>query len=189
MPNAFYPRWLCFVPGLAPAWLAGHPFALLELLAFTLTLNSLLVSTWIWPQWGPSWLIWSGWLFCALFWVVSAIHAMWRLPKWLGTTPKVPQRDFFVEAQSEYLRGNWFDAEGLVTKRLNECPDDIESALLLAGILRRTKRWNQCSTCLLQIRLRESATPWLLEIEREQQLLQRDLDEESSEEEDEFATA
>jgi hypothetical protein len=189
MTNNLYPRWLCFVPGLAPAWLAGHPFALLELLAFTLTLNSLLIATWVWPQWGPTWLIWSGWLFCALFWVVSAIHAMWRLPKWLGTNPKVPTRDFFVEAQLEYLRGNWFDAEALVSKRLTECPDDIEAALLLAGILRRTKRWNQCATCLLQIRLRESAGPWLLEIEREQQLLQRELDEESSEEADEFATA
>jgi hypothetical protein len=74
------------------------------------------------------------------------------------------------------LRGNWFDAEALVVKRITECPDDIAASLLLAGILRRTKRWNQCSTCLLQIRLRESATPWLLEIEREQQLLQQELE-------------
>lgn len=169
-------RWLCFVPGLAPAWLLGQPFALLELLAFTLILNSLLIATWIWPQWGPAWLVWSGWLCAAVFWLLSAIHASWRLPKWLGTQPKVPQRDLFVEAQREYLRGNWFDAEALVVKRITECPDDIAASLLLAGILRRTKRWNQCSTCLLQIRLRESATPWLLEIEREQQLLQQELE-------------
>lgn len=189
MSNATYIRCLCFVPGLAPAWLVGQPFALLELLAFTLTFNSLLIATWVWPQWGPAWLIWSGWLFCFLFWSVSAIHAMLRLPKWLGATPKVPTRDFFVEAQREYLKGNWFDAEGLLTKRLTECPDDIQAALLLAGILRRTKRWNQCSTCLMQIRLREAAAPWLLEIEREQQLLQRELDEETVEEEDEFAAS
>lgn len=189
MSYILYPRCLCFVPGLAPAWLVGNPFSLLELLAFTLTLNSLLIATWIWPQWGPAWLVGCGWLFCGLFWMVSAIHALWRLPKWLGTTPKVPQRDFFVEAQREYLQGNWFDAEALLTRRLSDSPDDIEAALLLAGILRRTKRWNQCSTCLLQIRLREAAGPWLLEIEREQQLLQRELEQESVEEEDEIATA
>lgn len=176
MTKAHQFRWLCLIPGLAPAWLVGQPLGLIELLAFTLILNSLFIATWVWPQWGPAWLVWSGWLCCAVFWVVSAIHAQWRLPKWLGTTPKVPLRDFFVEAQREYLKGNWFDAEALLTKRLTECPDDIEAALLLAGVFRRTNRWNQCSTCLMQIRLRESAALWLLEIEREQQLLQRELD-------------
>jgi len=182
----FRPKILCLVPGLAPAWLYGNPVALLELLAFTLVFNTLLIATWVWPLWGPAWIVWGGWFFCFIFWLVSAIHAWWRLPKWLGTTPKIPKRDFFVEAQREYLCGNWFDAEALIAKRLAECPDDVEAALLLAGILRRTNRLQQCSACLLQIRLRESATHWLLEIEREQELLRRQLEIEPMEEEEDL---
>lgn len=177
MAPSIYPRILCTLPGLAPAWLLGYPLALLELLAFTLLFNSLLIATWIWPNWSPVWVVRGGWGLCLTFWLVSALHAWWRLPKWLGRTPRIPQVDHFLQAQAEYLQGHWFEAEALVTKRLTECPGDSEAALLLAGILRRTKRFQQASTCLMQLRLRESAVPWLVEIEREQELLRQETEE------------
>jgi hypothetical protein len=151
----------------------------LELLGFSLLFNTLLIASFAWPQWGPVWLVRAGWLVCGSFWVISACHAYMKLPKWLAVTPRIPKTDLLMAAQAEYLRGNWFEAESLLSKQLAENPDDIATALLLAGVLRRTKRWKQSELCLEQIRLRESSARWSEEIQRELEILAREADEET----------
>jgi len=171
--------YLCSFPGLAPAWLRGSLPGTLELLAFSLFFNTLLIASFAWPQWGPAWLVRTGWLVCGSFWVISACHAYLKLPKWLAVGPRIAKTDLLMAAQTEYLRGNWFEAESLLSKHLAENPDDITAALLLAGVLRRTKRWKQSEVCLEQIRLRESSARWSLEIQRELEILTRESLEES----------
>jgi hypothetical protein len=174
--NAYY---RCGCPGLAPAWLRGSFSGVFELLAFSLLLNTLLIASFVWPQWGPAWLVRSGWVLCGSFWVISACHAYFKLPKWLAGPLRLPKNDLLMVAQTEYLRGNWFEAESLLSKHLLENPDDISAALLLAGVLRRSKRWKQSELCLEQIRLRESSARWNLEIQRELEILTREAREET----------
>ncbi len=170
---------LCGCPGLAPAWLRGSLSGVLELLAFCLLLNALLIASFAWPQWGPAWLVRSGWFLCGSFWVISACHAYFKLPKWLAGPLRLSKTDLLILAQTEYLRGNWFESESLLSKHLSENPDDITAALLLAGVLRRTKRWKQSELCLEQIRLRESSARWSEEIQRELEILTREAEEEN----------
>lgn len=172
--------YLCSCPGLAPAWLRGSLPGTLELLTFSLFFNTLLIASFAWPQWVPAWLVRAGWILCGSFWFISACHAYMKLPKWLAVSSRIPKIDLLMAAQTEYLRGNWFEAESILSKHLAENPEDITAALLLAGVLRRTKRWKQSELCLEQIRLRESSTRWSLEIQRELEILARESHEETA---------
>jgi predicted Zn-dependent protease len=81
--------------------------------------------------------------------------------------PDAEVEAWFSEAQTEYLRGHWLEAETLISRVLARQPADVEARLLRASIQRRTNRTAAARTTLDELKESGRATEWLLEIESE----------------------
>jgi hypothetical protein len=179
----------CLWPGLAALWLRGRWGGLVTAIAFGLLLNFALLTTFA-PREMP--VVPTGTATPAAAWVV--VLGFWIVGLWLGrrelTPAKVsidPQIDaWFREAQTEYLKGHWIEAETLLAKLLAKQPEDVEGQLLLATVQRRTGRLAAAHSTLSQLSQVESAARWALEIHTEQRRIAatKDVPAESITEED-----
>ncbi len=165
--------WICCWPGLSPAWRLGQPLGLLAAVAFSALLNLAIVATLVWPQLlGPQ--IPQGlWLAVGLVWIGSSWYEFRRY----GRLPDDSQHAFagddalFIQAQSEYLKGNWEEAEWILRQRLSTCHRDVESRLLLVTVYRRQGQ-RQFAFDQLQILKRfDGSREWVEEMDREARLL------------------
>jgi hypothetical protein len=171
---------VCLWPGLPAAWHLGQARGLWVALFFCWSLCLLLVATFVWPEWiAASWLR-LFWLAALATWLIASIRNCLRLRSLLEVTDTQGTSDL-TEAQIEYLRGNWFEAEAILLEALHRRPRDPEATLLLAGVLRRTKRWRPALRRLEQLALLETAAGWQFEISREKALIERSLAEETHE--------
>jgi hypothetical protein len=176
-------RLSCFWPGLAQAWWRGSVTALLAALMFGWGLCLLMLATFVWPNWFSSWLVTSCWLGMLIFWAVECVRSNWKYGAMRSDAGPVAGDDRFVRAQQEYLRGNWFEAESLLHAILADTPRDAESHLLLASVLRHSRRWAAALRRLEQLELLDTASRWRFEILRERQLIlkrQREYEESSA---------
>jgi len=73
-----------------------------------------------------------------------------------------------VEAQALYLQGSYFEAEELLAPHVSQGDCDVEAALWLASIYRRTERYEAASLVLQTIESLERAGVWAAEIADEQ---------------------
>ena len=166
------PRFSYLWPGLNQLWHEGQWRGLVIASCFALLLNVALAGTFIWTELLGGTLRLSVWLAVSLFWVVSA-RGILRAP--VESRGQVDHSEgdvgLFVEAQGEYLRGNWFAAEALLNQTLVRCPDDAESRLLLATMFRRTRRTVESGSQLDRLGQFPTATNWRWEVEAEQKLL------------------
>jgi hypothetical protein len=71
-------------------------------------------------------------------------------------------------ARSEYLKGNWFEAEVTLDRLLTRNVLDVEARLMLAMLLRHTRRDAEASQHLARLSRMDGAEKWQLEISREQ---------------------
>jgi thioredoxin-like negative regulator of GroEL len=104
--------------------------------------------------------------------LVSCVLSHLRLPQLLGRSDAKSDRQF-EQAQQEYLRGNWFEAEAILLDLLQRFPRDIQAGLLLVGVLRHTQRWQPALRRLDQLQLIDGAQGWHFEIQRERQLIEK----------------
>ena len=93
-------------------------------------------------------------------------------------TSDVRSSQMFVDAQSDYLRGNWFEAEAKLLQILHHHPRDAESLLLMVGVLRRTKRLKAAMRRLEHLELLETSAAWYFEIQRERKLIEQAMTQE-----------
>lgn len=75
--------------------------------------------------------------------------------------------DWLRQAQREYLREHWLEAELLARQILARQPCDVEARLLVASILRRTGRESEARQQLTRLAGDPRASPWVWEIETE----------------------
>lgn len=87
-------------------------------------------------------------------------------------TPDSSSQSAFILAQTEYLKGNWFEAEAILLEILQDFPRDAEAMLLLVGVLRHTERWQPALRRLDQLEMLDTASPWRFEINRERKIIQ-----------------
>lgn len=172
------PLILCSWPGLPGLWYRGQTSSLLLAVGFSILLNLALVSTFLWP--------WSlgetfplvAWPIILLIWITSAWVAYKTLPDWVSVpkiaTPDTPQRSdtLFIRAQQEYLRGHWPESETMLRRCLHNWPRDIEARLLLATLLRHTRRLYDASAELENLLKYDESINWISEIRREQKLIE-----------------
>ena len=90
----------------------------------------------------------------------------------------------FQEAQTEYLKGNWQEAEDLLRRLLRRNSADVNAHLMLATLFRRTRRLEECQAQLRRMERFEASLKWQPEIDREQYLLRRCASEMESNEPD-----
>jgi len=90
----------------------------------------------------------------------------------LGRQPDKASEDLFIQAQTEYLKGHWCEAESLLRKLVNEA-QDVDAHLSLAALYRQTNRCDEARSVLRMLERFDGAEKWRFEIERERLLLER----------------
>ena len=145
-------------------------------LAFALLLDGLVAVTLLWTEVAPGPMRLIGWLFAALWWLVAAVLTLRGLPQIASAQGGTANQGLFVAAQTEYLRGNWIEAEANLRKLLRRNSRDIESQLLLATLHRRTLRFEEARQQLQQLSRLEAADRWKTEIRCERELLRRETE-------------
>jgi len=166
MPLATY-LW----PGLPQLWYEGAWSALALAFGFGLLLNLLLAVTFVWVKLLAPPLVTVGWLALAVLWVLSVLGTRRAALQSAEAESAPAGEDLFRSAQSEYLRGNWFQAEAFLQRILEQNPRDAEARLLLATLLRHTRRASEAREQLGCLQRFESADSWQVEIAREREFL------------------
>ena len=159
-------------PGLPHIWSCGAWSGLFFACGFAVLLNLGLAASLVWSELfnpGMRNLIW---LAIGAFWVGSAVFSY----RWFRQHPvgqrTGPREDDFREALNHYLKGNWFEAEHVLTGLLRRNPRDLDAGLMLATLLRHTKRYREARVSLDRLERYEGSEKWELEIRRERDLLE-----------------
>jgi predicted Zn-dependent protease len=137
-------------------------------------LNFALVTTFVWPQLVsrqiPGWLTpMAAWIVVVWFWV-AGFRAGARLVAEIvrRSQPLEAQATQFLrQAQREYLKGHWFEAEAHLHDLLHDSPGDVEALLLLASIQRRARRPSEGRQTLSELAELNGSGKWAEEVQRE----------------------
>lgn len=168
----------CLWPGLSRLWLRGEWQALLVAVAYGVALNSALVGSLVWPELaGPIFPL-LAWPLVVGIWIVSVWRSYRSLPSLSVRRVETNQTDssdepLYAQAQIEYLRGHWFEAEKALNSLLRIRPADVEARIMLATLCRHTRRFDDAERQLKMLDRHDGAEIWRFEIMRERQALQR----------------
>ena len=165
-------RLACFWPGLAAAWYRGTLRSLCLAILCAWAICLLLLATFVWPEWMALGLVRFLWLAAILGGMANAVWSHWTLGQLLQPATNDSSQRFEL-AQTEYLKGNWLEAEAVLMEVIHSRPRDAEALLLLVSVLRHTKRWQPAVRRLNQLKLLETAAPWQFEIAQEERLIQQ----------------
>ena len=157
-------------PGLPQLARDGNWAALAFAVAAAALLNAVLLGTWFWTDLFAPGLRIICWVFLGVAWSISAGYWAWTDRRQAAAAGKTGGK-IFEEALEDYLKGNWFEAERKLNLLLRRDEHDLEARLLMATLLRHTKRFDDATHQLnLLVRL-DGAHRWALEIHREGELL------------------
>jgi tetratricopeptide (TPR) repeat protein len=152
-------------------WFRGQWLGLILAVGFGALLNLLILATFVWAELLSPLHLRLGWLGIGSLWgswaVVSFVFALGGPARRPATAPEVMFRD----ALSEYLRANWFEAETTLNRLLRLHPRDVEARLLLATLLRHTRRYDEAHEQLGRLERLEDSQRWSREIAAEKRLL------------------
>jgi hypothetical protein len=162
----------CLWPGLAEVWWRGRLTGLPAAVAFTFALNLYLIARYLYPEWIAGGLVSIGFWVGLLVWAFYVIHSIREVPGLIAPRSVSEKPDRFPEAQAAYLRGEWPEAEGLLTDVLAIEPRDPPALMLLAGVYRYTGRLEAATLLMNEIRRLEVADSWWLEVQAESRRLE-----------------
>ena len=174
-------RLTCFWPGLSAAWYRGNTSSLAIAIVSTWVLALLLLATFVWPQWVSSLALRSLWLLAMAIWVAASARSQWQFSRLMQVSKPLEAKDHFLLAQTDYLAGNWFEAEAKLLQILHDFPRDAESQLLLIGVLRHTRRFRPALRRLTHLQTLDSSARWSYEINRERAIIEQRIAEELKE--------
>lgn len=168
--------WMMYLwPGLPQMWKHGSWLGLAMAVGFALLVNLALMSSIIWSELTTSGMRIVAWLLVGSFWIISAMAAYgWQREQTNRRQGERRQKEYEVplaEGLQYYLQNNWFEAERVFRRLLRRNCRDADSRLMLAALLRHTKRYEEAQIQLDRLRLTEGSRKWELEIEQEQRLL------------------
>jgi hypothetical protein len=159
-----------FWPGTLIAWRHGDVRALLIAWLFGLCLNVAWIGSTLWPMWMSPMRLTILWGALITVSVLSAAYAALRGHLAQPTAAAGCPNDRLLQAQEFYLQANYFEAEQILLPYCRSTDLDIEAALLLASILRRTERYPQAVELLEEMALLDRSWRWQDEIEQEKRL-------------------
>jgi hypothetical protein len=175
-------------PGLTQLWLRGSLHGLVTAVCFAAALNLAVVISFVYPEiFGARIPLWVApcavWFLVLLLWIGGWRKSCQLLMEWFP--PKQPTdaatEALLCQAQAEYLKGHWQQAEQLVDKLLARRSRDVEGRLLKVAVLQRVGQFGAARQELKDLSQLEAAGRWQFEIARELELLA--VREESQEEE------
>lgn len=166
-------RYLTLVwPGMPWLWLRGSRLGLVLALAFAVTVDVAVVTTFIWPE-----LIGFGfaigmWTATAALWLISTASAISSFPPPIPRPRAAAADALFMQARDAYLARDWLAAEAHLRGLLAIAPTDGEAQLLWGTLLRRVGRTAEARAALSKLSRSDSGTRWRTAIDRELQLLE-----------------
>jgi hypothetical protein len=160
-----------FWPGCLPAWRRGDARGLAIAILFAVSLSTAWVASTVWPLWISQSRLIALWGTLGAAACVSAFQSVLR-GHLAGRSPESQCPDEqFQKAQQHYLKAEYFEAEQILLPYCQPGRVDVEAALLLASVLKRTERYQLSYEWLEEIALLDRAAPWHEEIEREKRLV------------------
>jgi hypothetical protein len=142
-------RYLTLVwPGLPWLWLRGSVAGLVLALAFAVSLDVAVATTFIWPGLVELPFTIAVWAATGVVWLVSTLSAAAAFPPSLARPPAAEIDPLFVKARDAYLARDWLVAETRLRELLELAPTDGEAQLLLATLLRRVGRLDEARIAL-----------------------------------------
>jgi tetratricopeptide (TPR) repeat protein len=168
--------WTILWPGLARLWLRGQWGGLATALLFTGMVNGLLVTTFLWPRvigTAHTALVFNivGWFTVLCFWGASVWTTWTLLPRWQPGADARGDDSLFLRAQTEYLKGHWYEAEKLLEQMLQASPRDADAHLMLSTLYRHTRRYDEARRGLEVLERLAGGAKWLFEIHEERRRL------------------
>jgi hypothetical protein len=161
-------RWVTLVwPGLPQLWFAGSWTGLAMAAGFAALLNLAFVCSRLWTELFSPELLALIWLVAGMIWIASAAVSVRWVAALKMSGPSADDEDLFNSARSEYLKGNWFEAELALNRLLTGNLLDVEARLMLATLLRHTGRHEEAAEQLARLSRTDGAERWTLEIARQ----------------------
>ena len=157
-------------PGFTRAWVFGKWEGVLLAALFAAALNSALLTTFVPRETIQNTaLVGSAWVLVLGFWTVGIWWRAHDLSRLRVKHHNQSNRDdsLLIEAQQNYLKGHWIEAESIVVQMLTQDSADIEARLLLASVQRRTRRTAKAHRTLVELQSHPAAAKWQLEIASE----------------------
>ena len=165
-------RYLTLVwPGMPWLWLRGSRLGLVLALAFAVTVDVAVLTTFIWPE-----LIGGGfsigmWTATAAIWLISTASAVSSFPPPIPRPRAAAADALFIQARDAYLARDWLAAEAHLRALLAIAPTDGEAQLLWGTLLRRVGRTAEARAALAKLSRSDSGSRWRGAIDRELELL------------------
>lgn len=158
-------------PGLPWLWLRGSLPGLVLALAFAITLDVAMLTTWIWTDLVDLPFRIAAWSGAVAIWLLGTLSALSAFPPPvpIGRSPSIEAR--FVEARDAYLARDWIGAEERLRELLRLAPTDGEAQLLLGTLLRRVGRLPEARTALEALARSDAGARWHTAIARELSLV------------------
>jgi hypothetical protein len=158
-------------PGLPQLWFEGAWSGLALAVGFGVLVNFLLLASLIWVELIAPMVLGLSWLAIGLIWAGSGIFVAWTGGLRDSSAAAQARDDLFRAALGEYLKGAWFEAETLLGRLVAQDNRDVDARLMLASLLRHTRRPLEARRQLDELDRLEKADKWRVEIDRERQLL------------------
>jgi len=147
-------------PGLPWLWLRGSVAGLVLALAFAVSLDVAVVTTFVWPGLVELPFTIAIWAATGVVWLVSTVSAAAAFPAPLARPPAAEIDPLFVAARDAYLARDWLVAETRLKALLELAPTDGEAQLLLATLLRRVGRLDEARSALDKLSASDAGRPW-----------------------------
>ena len=166
-------RYLTLVwPGMPWLWLRGSRLGLILALAFAVTIDVAVLTTFIWTELAGLAFSISLWTAAAAIWLISTASAVSAFPPPIPRGRADAADRLFVQARDAYLARDWLAAETHVKALLAVSPTDGEAQLLWGTLLRRVGRRAESREALTKLSRSDSGGPWRVAIARELALLE-----------------
>lgn len=160
-------------PGLPWLWLRGSLSGLVLAIAFAVSLDVAILTTFVWPGLVELELALGLWTAVAAIWLVATVSAAAAFPPPIAAPRRDEADALFAQARDAYLARDWQQAEARLQKLLEIAPTDGEAQLLRATLLRRTGQPAEARKALEKLARSDSGRTWQGEIAAELDRLTR----------------
>lgn len=154
-------------PGLPWVWLRGSLGGIVLALAFAVTLDVAMITTWIWTDLVDLPFKIAAWAGTAAIWLLGTASALSAFPPPIPTGLDPAHDARFAQARDAYLARDWVGAEHRLRDLLRDAPTDGEAQLLLGTLLRRAGRLPEARAALEALARSDAGLPWRAAIARE----------------------
>ena len=157
-------------PGLPQLWTRGSWSALMVAFLSAAALNLALLCSFGFSELMTPAVRMALWGAVTTAWIAAAGSSVLFESRWPAYEDPEPGKDAFAEAVEHYLKGDYFQAERILTGLLRRNNRDLDARLMLATLMRHTGRNVEAAEQLDLLERCEGAGKWELEIRREREL-------------------